>query len=127
MRQDIIDCLEWYSNFYEQGYVPSSALEWLDPDNNRQFLNHKVVMTPNPTLSIAIALNENRESALNNLGTMEFPSKPDGNTVQHLVSVRQAVVLAEAKNQKIAKDFLSSFNQKLSVIISRLLEEDTYL
>ena len=107
VRQGIIDCLEWYGNFYKQGYVPSSALEWLDPDNNREFLNHKVVMTPNPTLSIAIALNEDREAALNNLGTMEFPSKPDGNPIQHLVSVRQAAVLAEAKNKKIAKDFLS--------------------
>ena len=107
VRQGIIDCLEWYANFYQQGYVPSSALDWLDPDNNREFINRKVVMTPNPTLSIAIALNKDEEAALNNLGTMEFPHKPDGNPIDHIVSVRQAVILAEAKNKTIAKDFLS--------------------
>jgi len=107
VRQGIIDCLKWYTNFYQQGYVPSSALNWLDPDNNREFLNRNVIMTPNPTLSIAIALNENREDFANSLGTMEFPYKPDGNSVRHLVSVRQAVILTEAKNKKLAKDFLS--------------------
>ncbi|MBE9046007.1 carbohydrate ABC transporter substrate-binding protein [Pleurocapsales cyanobacterium LEGE 10410] len=107
VRQGIVDCLEWYADFYERGYIPSSALNWLDPDNNREFLNRKVVMTPNPTLSIAIALNENREVSANNLGMMEFPNKPDGNPIRHLVSVRQAVVLADAKNQKTAQDFLT--------------------
>ena len=107
VRQGIIDCLKWYANFYEQGYVPSSALNWLDPDNNREFINRKVVMTPNPTLSIAIALNEDGEASLKNLGMMEFPNKPDGNPIKHIVSVRQAVVIAEATNKTIAKDFLA--------------------
>ena len=107
VRQGIVDCLEWYAGFYERGYVPSSALNWLDPDNNREFLNRTVVMSPNPTLSIAIALNENREVSAKNLGIMEFPHKPDGNPIRHLVAVRQAVVLADAKNPKLARDFLT--------------------
>ena len=106
VRQGIVNCLKWYADFYRQGYVPSSALKWLDPDNNREFINRKVVMTPNPTLSIAIALNE-KDASSNNLGTIEFPNKPDGNPIRHIVSVRQAVILAESNNQKIAKDFLS--------------------
>ena len=107
VRQGIINCLGWYASFYEQGYVPSSALNWLDPDNNREFINRKVVMTPNPTLSIAIALDEAGEASLANLGTIEFPNKPDGNPIEHIVSVRQAVILAEANNKTIAKDFLA--------------------
>ena len=107
VRQGIIDCLEWYANFYDRGYVPSSASNWLDPDNNREFINRKVVMTPNPTLSIAIALNEDGEASLDNLGIMEFPNKPDGNPIKHIVSVRQAVVLAGATNKTAAKDFLA--------------------
>lgn len=111
VRQGIVDCLKWYANFYEEGYVPSSALNWLDPDNNRNFLNRNVVMTPNPTLSIATALNKDPEASLSNLGTIEFPNKPDGNPLKHIVAVRQAVILASAKNQKIAKDFLSFLTQ----------------
>ncbi len=107
VRQGIANCLQWYAELYQQGYVPSSALKWLDPDNNRNFLNRNVVMTPNPTLSIATALLENKKTYLNDLGTMEFPNKPDGSPIRHLVSVRQAVILAEAKNQKLAKDFLA--------------------
>lgn len=106
-RQGIINCLQWYTNLYEQGYVPPSALKWLDPDNNRNFLNRTVVMAPNPTLSIATALLENKETYLNDLGTMEFPYKPNGEPLKHIVSVRQAVILAAAKNQAIAKEFLA--------------------
>lgn len=107
VRQGIIDCLKWYIEFYQQGYVPPSALTWLDPDNNREFLNRNVLMTPNPTLSIATALLEDKEVYAKDLGTMEFPNKPDGNPMRHIVSVRQAVILAEAKNKQIAKDFLA--------------------
>lgn len=64
-------------------------------------------MTANPTLSIATALLENKKAYLNNLGTMEFPHKPDGSPISHIVSIRQAVILAKAKNQNIAKDFLA--------------------
>ena len=107
VRQGIANCLKWYAELYQQGYVPPSALKWLDPDNNRNFLNRNVVMAPNPTLSIATALLEKRETYLNDLGTMEFPDRLDGNPIRHLVSVRQAVILATAKNKTIAKDFLT--------------------
>lgn len=107
VRQGIVNCLKWYAALYQQGYVPSKALKWLDPDNNRDFLNRNVAMTPNPTLSIATALLESRETYFNDLGTVEFPDKPDGSPMRHIVSVRQAVILANAKNQKKAKDFLA--------------------
>ena len=107
VRQGIINCLQWYANFYQQGYVPPNALYWLDPDNNRNFINRKVLMTPNPTLSIASALSENQETYLNDLGTMEFPNKPDGTPIKHIVSVRQAMILMEAQNKQTAKDFLA--------------------
>ncbi len=107
VRQGITKCLQWYSQLYQLGYVPPNALTWLDPDNNRNFLNHNVLMTANPTLSIATALLENKKAYLNNLGTIEFPRKPDGRPMRHIVSVRQVVILTKAKNQNIAKDFLA--------------------
>lgn len=43
-RQGIIKVLDWYKQFYQAGYMPPSALNWLNPDNNRQLLNRSVVI-----------------------------------------------------------------------------------
>jgi multiple sugar transport system substrate-binding protein len=107
VRDGIIQSLKWYTQFYQQGYVPSDALRWLDPDNNRRFINRDVVMTPNPTLSIPIALRQEPEVYLNQLGTLSFPNKPNGDPMRHIVLVRQAGIFAGSRNQSAAKEFLS--------------------
>ncbi|MBW4427839.1 MAG: ABC transporter substrate-binding protein [Nostoc desertorum CM1-VF14] len=106
VRQGIIKSLEWYAKFYQQGYVPPDALNWLNPDNNRNLLNRAVVMTPNNTLAIPIAVRQDRDTYLNKLGTLEFPNKPNGKPMRYLVLYKEAVLFAESKNQKIAKSFL---------------------
>ena len=111
VRQGIIDSLDWYATLYQQRYVPPTAVKWLDPDNNRSLLNRDVVMTPNPTLSIPIALRQDPDTYRNKLGILEFPNKPNGQPMRHLVSIRQAVVFAESKNQEAAKDFLAYLTQ----------------
>jgi multiple sugar transport system substrate-binding protein len=107
VRQRIITCLQWYQKLDRQGNIPPTALQWLDPDNNRNLLNRQIVMTPNPTLSIATAIQQDQETYLNKLGISEFPNKPNGKPMRHIVSIRQAVVLAGAKNEEIAKQFLA--------------------
>ena len=106
VRQGIMKILEWYAKLYRQNYLPPQALQWLDPDNNRNFLNRVVVMTPNPTLSIPAALRQDQETYINKIGILEFPNKLNGQPINHLTSVRQAFVFAKGKNQKLAKDFL---------------------
>lgn len=107
IRQGIVKSLDWYAKFYQQGYVPPTAVKWLDPDNNRSFLNREVVMTLNPTLSIPLALRQDRETYLKKLGTVPFPNKPSGEPMRELVSIRQAVVFAKSQHQDAAKAFLS--------------------
>ncbi|MGB3693103.1 MAG: ABC transporter substrate-binding protein [Spirulinaceae cyanobacterium] len=107
VRQGITNILKWYVQFYQQGYIPPQALQWLDPDNNRNFLNRVVVMTPNPTLSIPVALRQDRETYVNKIGILEFPLQPNGKAISHITAVRQAFIFAKGKNQKLAKDFLS--------------------
>ncbi|MEH2450824.1 hypothetical protein [Nostoc sp.] len=58
VRQKIVQDLDWYAKFYQQGYVPPDALNWLNPDNNRSLLNRLVVMTPNNTLSIPCSVRQ---------------------------------------------------------------------
>lgn len=107
VRQGIINCLDWYTKFYLQGFVPPEAVNWLNPDNNRSLLNSRVVMTPNNSLSIPAALGKNSEEYKNQLVTAAYPKKPSGEPMKYIALVRQAVVPKDALNQELARDFLS--------------------
>ena len=106
VREGIIKVLTWYQQFYQQGYIPPTALKWLNPDNNRSILNREVLMTPNATLSIPAAVREDADIYNNDLGTIEFPNKPSGQPMRHLTMAEQAAILSDSKNQKLAKEFL---------------------
>ncbi|MDF5728680.1 MAG: ABC transporter substrate-binding protein [Rhizonema sp. PD38] len=111
VRQGIADSLEWYAKFYQQGYVPPDAVNWLNPDNNRNLLNRVLVMTPNVTLSIPVAVRQDPDTYRKKLDTLEFPNKPNGKSMRYLVTLKEAVLFAESKNQKQAKNFLTYFSQ----------------
>lgn len=113
VRQGITRCLEWYTQFYHQGYAPPAATKWLTPDNNRALLNQQVAMTVNPSMSIPISQRNNQDIYFKQLGTTDFPDKPDGSSLEHLVSVNQVVILASSQKQKSAKAFLSYLTQPL--------------
>ena len=106
VRTGIIKVLHWYKNFYQNGYIPPAALKWLNPGNNRSFLNREVLMTPNSSLSIPVAVRQDPDTYHNKLGILEFPNKPNGKPMQHLTMAEQATILTEGKNQKLAKEFL---------------------
>jgi multiple sugar transport system substrate-binding protein len=107
VRQGLIKVLDWYRQFYEQGYIPPESLRWLSPDNNRSLLNRDVLMTVNHTLSIPAAVRQDLDTYRNKLGILEFPNKPNGEPMRHLVTVEQALVFADSKHQQLAKEFLS--------------------
>lgn len=106
LRQGITKVLQWYKSFYQQGYIPPTALKWLNPDNNRSLLNHEILMTPNSSLSIPVAVRQDPDIYRNKLGILEFPNKPNGKPMQHLTMAEQATILADSKNQELAKEFL---------------------
>ena len=106
VRQGIIKVLNWYQRYYQQNYIPPAALNWLNPDNNRSMLNREIVMTPNATLSIPVAVRQDADIYNNHLGTIEFHNKPSGQPMRHLTMAEQAAILSESKNQKLAKEFL---------------------
>jgi len=107
VRQGIIDCLDWYGQLYDQGYVPPDAVNWTNSDNNRQLLNRLIVMTPNNSLSIPAAVRQDSDMYYKRLGTIGYPNKPDGQPMRYLVIVRQAVIFNQSKHQKLAKEFLT--------------------
>ncbi|KAF3890274.1 MULTISPECIES: sugar ABC transporter substrate-binding protein [Nostocales] len=106
VRQKIIDLLDWYAKFYQQGYVPPDAIRWLNPDNNRSLLNRQVVMTPNGTLSIPSAVSQDRETYYKKLGTLKLPNKPNGQRMRYIVAIGHVILFANSKHQETARDFL---------------------
>ncbi|MUG93404.1 extracellular solute-binding protein [Scytonema sp. UIC 10036] len=109
VRQGIINCIAWYTQFYDQGYVPPDAVNWFNPDNNRSLFNRHVVMTANNSLSIPAAVRRNSDVYFNNLGTIGYPNKPNGKPMRYVSLITQAIILTDSKNQKLAKDFLIYF------------------
>jgi multiple sugar transport system substrate-binding protein len=106
VRQGIIRALNWYLQQYRDGLIPPEAPKWLDPDNNRALLDRTVLMTPNPSLSIPAAVH-NEPDTYRQLGTIEFPQKPSGQPMTHLIMHRQAIILTNAHHSADAKAFLS--------------------
>ena len=107
VRQGIINCLDWYTQYYQQGYTPKSAVDWNNADNNRLFLNRKILMTTNATMSIPAALSNDRNAYHKQLGIVELPKKPNGKPMRHIFLVEQAVIFNDAAHPQLAKEFLT--------------------
>jgi multiple sugar transport system substrate-binding protein len=107
VQQQILASLKWVTQFYQQGYVPPDAIKWLSPDNNNSLLNRTVAMTPNATLSIPTAVQQDQETYLNKLGTLELPNKPSGEPMRYVVLHRQIISFAASRHAETAKQFLT--------------------
>ena len=121
VRQGIIKCLDWYSQFYLQGYVPKDAVDWTNADNNRLFLNREILTTTNATMSIPAALRNDPDTYRNKLGIVEIPPKPNGEPMRHIFLVEQAVIFNDAEHPELAKDFLAYLIQP--EVINKFLKE----
>jgi multiple sugar transport system substrate-binding protein len=106
VRRAAIAALTALTTPYKDGFVPPGAINWGDPDNNNAFYAKQIVMTPNATISIAVAQMEKTEQYLNEIRTMALPSGPEGRPVTSLVSVKLAFIPKGAKNVDGAKEFL---------------------
>jgi len=111
VREAAIKALDKLTKPYKEGFVPPGAINWGDPDNNNAFYARQIVMTPNATISIAVAQMEKTEQYMHEIVTQQLPLGPDGKPVTSLVAVKQAFIPKGAKNVEGAKDFLKSFIQ----------------
>ncbi|ABM57157.1 ABC transporter substrate-binding protein [Verminephrobacter eiseniae] len=121
VRQGLIDALTDYTSWYLKGCVPPSATSWKDPDNNVAFHNKTIVLTHNPTISIAakwlddmgnsVLTDSQRATARKNymelIAVAGFPNKPDGSRMTYRASVKTGVIFREAKNKAAAKQFVA--------------------
>jgi multiple sugar transport system substrate-binding protein len=115
VQQGITKTLQWFTDFYKNGYVPADAIDWTSEDNNVKFLNKQLLMVVNPTLSIPVSQKADQEVYEKQIGTINFPKKPDGKIMPYLVSIKQIVSFTNSPHPEIAKDFLSYFVQPANI------------
>ena len=111
IRRGIAAALQWFASLYEEGYVPPDAPNWINSDNNANFLNQRVLMTINPSLSIPGSQREEEEIYRDRLATIELPDEPDGESPRYVVTVKQVAIFKSAPHPEMAKDFLAYFIQ----------------
>jgi multiple sugar transport system substrate-binding protein len=106
-RDGLIDALDSYTKPFKDGCVPPGAVNWGDADNNVNFLNQVVLMTPNPSLSIpASQYTSNPENYKSNIVTIEWPDKPDGDPIVYMTAIKNAVIFKASNNKEGAKEFM---------------------
>ena len=115
VRQAAISALTALTTPYKSGFVPAGAINWGDPDNNSAFYAKQIVMTPNATISIAVAQMDKKEQYYQQIITMPQPIGPDGKPVTSLVSVKLAFIPKAAQHIDVAKDFLKYLIQPRNI------------
>jgi multiple sugar transport system substrate-binding protein len=111
VRKAAMTALERLTTPYKKGYVPAGAINWGDVDNNNAFYAKQIVMTPNATISIAVAQMEKPEQYFKEIITQGLPLGNDGKPVPSLLSVSPCLIPKGAKNVDAAKALLSDFIQ----------------
>jgi multiple sugar transport system substrate-binding protein len=106
-RDELIAALDSYVMPVRERCNPPGAVNWIDSDNNVNFLNQVTLMTPNPSMSIpASQYTQNPENYTTNIGSIEWPDKPDGEPIVYMTAIKTAVIFEGAKNVEGAKDFM---------------------
>jgi multiple sugar transport system substrate-binding protein len=107
MRERIAEALEDYTRPAKRDCSPPGAASWGDADNNVNFLNQIVVMTPNASLSIpGSQRSTNPNNYYQNIATIEWPDALDGEPLTFLSQNPDVMVFAESPNPEGARDFL---------------------
>ena len=111
VRKAAIMALERLTGPYKAGFVPPGAINWGDVDNNNAFYAKQIVMTPNATISIAVAQMGKADQYFKEIITQGVPNGNDGAPVPSLLGVPLCFIIKGAKNVDGAKDFLKFFIQ----------------
>ena len=114
VRTAAIEACEYLGGAYRDGYVPPSAINWNDADDNNAFHAKLMVMDVDGTLSTEVAVKEKHpEWYFDEMVTdgLLYPTTNDGKPVTSITGMTNAVIPKGAKNVAVAKEFLKYFIQ----------------
>jgi multiple sugar transport system substrate-binding protein len=114
IRAAAIKACEYIGGAYRDGYVPPSAINWNDADDNNAFHAKLMVMDVDGTLSTEVAVKaKHPEWYFDEIVSdgLLYPNTDDGKPVSSIIGVTNAVIPKGAKNVAVAKEFLKYFIQ----------------
>jgi multiple sugar transport system substrate-binding protein len=106
IKEAVIKALTQMAKLFKDGYVPASAVNWNDSDNNNAFHAKQLIADFNGSLSMELALIHKKEQ-YDDILTHAIPKGDDGKVLPSQIGIFGAVIPKGAKNVAVAKDFLT--------------------
>src|SRR5215831_933310 len=128
VREAAIKALTYPATAYKEGFVPPSAINWNDADDNNAFHAKQIVMDLDGTISTEVAvLSQGKKEDYDDIITMGLALSNDGKPVPSLAGFAVGLIPKGAKNVEVAKDFLKFLiqpkvnNERLKAGLGRFL------
>jgi multiple sugar transport system substrate-binding protein len=112
VKEAVIKALIYPTTAYKEGFVPPSAINWNDADDNNAFHAKTIVMDLDGTISTEVAvLSQGKKEDYDDIVTMGLALSNEGKPVPSPAANTNVLVAKAAKNVEVAKDFLKYFLQ----------------
>jgi multiple sugar transport system substrate-binding protein len=105
VKEAAIKALTYPTTAYKDGFVPPSAINWNDADDNNAFHAKEIVMDLDGTISTEVALYHKKDE-YDAIETMGLPLSNDGKPVPSQAGNGCGLIPKGAKNVAVAKEFL---------------------
>jgi multiple sugar transport system substrate-binding protein len=105
VKEAVIKALTYPTTAYKEAFVPPSAFNWNDADDNNAFHAKTIVMDLDGTISTEVALYHKKEE-YDDIVTMGLPLSNEGKPVPSQAGNGCGLIPKGAKNVAVAKDFL---------------------
>src|SRR4051794_23213349 len=105
VKEAIIKAIEFPARAYKEGFVPPSAINWNDADDNNAFHSKTIVMDLDGSISTEVAIIKKKDE-YDDIITMGLPLSNDGKPISSVVTNTGGMIPKGAKNVEVAKDFL---------------------
>jgi multiple sugar transport system substrate-binding protein len=106
VKEAAIKALTYPTTAYKEGFVPPSAINWNDADDNNAFHSKTVVMDLDGSISTEVAIIKDEQAYYHDIVTMGLPLSNDGKPLPSQTGSFCGLIPKGAKNVEVAKDFL---------------------
>src|SRR5437660_635343 len=107
VKEAVIQAMTYPATAYKEGFVPPSASNWNDADDNNAFHAKQIVMDLDGTISTEVAvLSQGKKEDYDDILTMGLALSNDGKPVPSLAGSYTGLIPKGAKNVTVAKEFL---------------------
>src|SRR5436305_6773750 len=107
VKEAVIKALIYPTTAYKEKFIPPSAINWNDADDNNAFHAKTIVMELDGTISTEVAvLSQGKKDDYNDIVTMGLALDNDGKAVPSPAANACVLIPKGAKNVKVTKDFL---------------------